>query len=303
MNLGKSLKHAALLLFATFAFAQTAPWTPPYDFNRDVEYAAPDGTPLLMDIVVPAGKGPFPTIVCFPGNAWGYYKNDKSQFGYILQEAAKRGFAAASVNIRAVGRARKREDLAGPFPVPLLDAKAAARFLRDHAAEYHLDPARFGAAGWSSGATVALLLAMTGPGDGFEPPGTEPVRFKAVASNAGTTDMVSEHAFQISIGDIYDGTTDMTILSLMIGGTPQSDPKVWASASAITYARKNAPAVLLLHGENDKGTSPDNARKLDAALKVAGADSTLVMVPAVNHVLHLSNRDEVWRFFDEKLKK
>lgn len=306
MNLGKSLKHAAILLLATMAFAQTAPepWTPPYDFHDNVVYATHGDEPLLMDIAVPSGKGPFPAILCFPGTVWGTWKADKSSFAYILRDAAmKRGYVMACADIRGVGKARKPEEVKGRFPAPLLDAMAAACYLRDHAGDYHIDTTRMGASGWSSGGSVTLLLALTKSVDGFKSAGCEPISFKAVVANAAATDMAAHHAHKVATGDIYEGTTDTTVISLLIGGTAQDDPKIWSAASPITYARVGAPPILLLHGDKDQRTVPDQSKRLAEALKVTGSECTLIMVPGAGHTLSLSNREEVWKFFDEKLKR
>lgn len=158
----------------------------------------------------------------------------------------------ACADIRGVGKVRKPEDVKGLFPAPLLDAKAAGRFLRDHAGEYHIDTARMGVSGWSSGACVSLLLALTRPSDGFDLPEGEPVRFKAVVANAAASDMAAHHAYKVATGDVYEGTVDTTVISLLMGGTPRTNPKHWAAASPITYARAGVPPVLLLHGEKDR---------------------------------------------------
>jgi acetyl esterase/lipase len=304
-NLLKSLVLLSLLAVRPAVMAQTAAptWTPPYDFNDDVVYTTVDGTPLRMDIAVPAGQGPFPAILCFPGTVWGTWKIDKSSFAYILRDAAnRRGYVMACADIRGVGKAQKPEDVKGLFPAPLMDAKAAAHFLRDHAGEYHIDTTRMGISGWSSGACVSLLLALTRPSDGFDLPQSEPVRFKAVVANAAASDMAAHHAYKVATGDVYEGTADTTVISLLIGGTPQTNPKNWAAASPITYARAGVPPVLLLHGEKDQRTVPDQSRKLAAALKAAGSECTLILVPEAGHTLSLCNRAEVWAFFDEKLK-
>src|SRR5436853_463217 len=77
-----------------------------------------------------------------------------------LSFACTAGCLAAAVNYRLSGEA--------PFPAALEDCKCAVRWLRAHAGEYNLDPARVGAYGNSAGGHLALLLGMVGKDAGFE---------------------------------------------------------------------------------------------------------------------------------------
>jgi dipeptidyl aminopeptidase/acylaminoacyl peptidase len=95
---------------------------------------------------------------------------------------------------------------------------------------------------------------------------------------------------------------DTRVVSLLIGGTPREDPRAWAVASPISYAWAGGPFVLLLHGGKDIEIPPEHSQELASALQSPGADCTLILAPEVGHVLCLSSHEEVWRFFDEKLK-
>ena len=60
----------------------------------------------------------------------------------------------------------------GAWPTNLVDCKNAVRFLRAHAAQYHLDPNRIAVAGGSAGGHLALMVALTGDQDHLEPSGS-----------------------------------------------------------------------------------------------------------------------------------
>ena len=75
---------------------------------------------------------------------------------------AKRGFATATVEYRVAGEAM--------FPAAIYDVKAAIRWLRAHAGEFHLDPERFGITGGSAGGNIAVLTAVTFGDSRFEGP-------------------------------------------------------------------------------------------------------------------------------------
>ncbi len=72
----------------------------------------------------------------------------------------KSGYAVASINYRFAN--------AAIFPAQIEDAKAAVRWLRANAAQYHFDPKRIAAFGNSAGGHLAALLGTTGGIKGFE---------------------------------------------------------------------------------------------------------------------------------------
>jgi acetyl esterase/lipase len=81
---------------------------------------------------------------------------DKTKNDWLPRQLAERGFAAFSIEYRPSTTA--------PFPAALEDVQAAVRFVRAHAARYHVDPRRLAAAGGSSGGHLAALLATWGEG-------------------------------------------------------------------------------------------------------------------------------------------
>jgi dipeptidyl aminopeptidase/acylaminoacyl peptidase len=55
-------------------------------------------------------------------------------------------------------------------------------------------------------------------------------------------------------------------------------------ASPVTYARSDAPPILLIHGDTDTTVKPEQSLKLYAALKTAGArDVALMLIHDVGH--------------------
>ena len=89
-----------------------------------------------------------PAVIFFPGGGYGFV-------GFLrnAKELAERldplGIAVIGLKYRT-GR---------PVEVPLLDAERAIRYVRNHAAEWGLDPDRIGVAGQSAGANLVLNLA------------------------------------------------------------------------------------------------------------------------------------------------
>lgn len=104
-----------------------------------------------MDIYVPANaKKPMPAILWIHGGAWRMGSKEDTPAPFFM----KSGFLVASINYRFSNKAI--------FPAQLEDAKAAVRWLRDHAKEYNIDPNRIAAFGNSAGGHLSALLGTTG---------------------------------------------------------------------------------------------------------------------------------------------
>lgn len=134
----------------------------------DVEFANLTGfRPLQLDLYTPRPiKGGAPLVVWVHGGGWN--RGDSrtaggfADFPAVLASVAARGFVVASVNYRLSGEARIADQVR--------DIKSAVRFLRAHAADYGLDPARVYLVGGSAGGQLAALAATTCGVPAFDPP-------------------------------------------------------------------------------------------------------------------------------------
>jgi acetyl esterase/lipase len=126
----------------------------------DVRYTADPAPPLALDILRPdpLPAAPMPLVMELHPGAW-MFGGKHAERNRML---AERGFATASVDYRPSTTA--------PFPAQIDDVRAAVNFLRAHAAEYHLDPDRFGIWGESSGGHLAALLGTAGEHNEYVPP-------------------------------------------------------------------------------------------------------------------------------------
>lgn len=125
----------------------------------DVPYSDRSKT-LKLNLVLPnEGDGPYPVIVYIHGGGWliGDKNHVQTQQIYRLLYA---GYAVCCINYRLSDEAK--------WPLPLHDCKAAIRFLRANAENYHLDTERIGACGNSAGGHLAAMLGTTGGKPEFE---------------------------------------------------------------------------------------------------------------------------------------
>ena len=125
----------------------------PYEVDEtDVAFARPGGQDLIARIYRPRGTaaGPLAAIVDVHGGAWA--RGDHTTGALHCQALAASGLVVASLGFRQAPDHR--------HPVPNMDVSAGVRYVRAHASQLGIDPARIGLVGSSSGGQVALAVAL-----------------------------------------------------------------------------------------------------------------------------------------------
>lgn len=234
----------------------------------EVVYSRAGGVELRMDIAVPEGAGPFPAVVCLHGGGWSM--GSKKSFHRALGEFAAQGVVAATAQYRLAPGAR--------FPVQLDDVRAAVRFLRAHAAEWKIDPARVSLLGASAGGHLALLAAFRQAGS--------PDAVDKVIGISGPTDLRDwrmgpgpEENLRQTVGKSGAG-----LLVDLLGETDRSAP-VYAAASPVAQVRPGLPPVLLFHWKEDQAVAAEQAARLAARLAEAGVPCQAVWFEGRGHAL------------------
>lgn len=221
----------------------------------DVPYMAADteySQRHTLDIYLPnEGVGPFPTIIDVFGG--GLYFGNKSS--HKLEPALKllaKGYAVVSPNYSLIWQA--------PFPQQILELKAVIRWVKAHAGEYQLAENRLALMGESSGAHLALLIAVTADTDtfnkrtfGLEPQFSE--RVQAVIALYGPYEFDKFQAqFKASgVRPKYQETGQATSFEGQLFGkqAPASQPNLVTAYNPVSYFNQKMPPVLAFVGEAD----------------------------------------------------
>lgn len=250
------------------------PGTGTYSTIMDVEYAHRADKPLLLDLRIPDGPGPFPVIVYLHSGAW--ISGDRTG-GPAIRQAA-RGYAVASIEY----------SLAPDYtwPAQIEDCKAAVRWLRANAKKYRIDPERVGVFGTSAGGHLAAVLGTSGgiaSLEGIALGNAEySSRVKAVIDFYGPTDLLKLDAQKLPCIPL-DGNASYMPPSLLMGCAIQTCQEKTKTASPMTYVTPDDPPFLILHGLLDCLVSWQQSSMLDAALKTAGVSSKFVILPNGDH--------------------
>ena len=270
--MSKGLAIAVVLGFSLVAPAADGPLAPRWTQEKgirvatNIPYAVHGGETLKLDIAVPEGKGPFPTVVCFHGGGWRF--GNRTDMGNYIRRLAENGYAAATVSYRFMPK--------HTFPAQIEDAKTSVRFLRKHASELDLDPTKFAALGLSAGGHLSLLLGMTDKSAGFD--GTlypeQSSAVQAVVDFFGPTDL--------NLYCCSEGLRDSFMVPLL-GIKCKEDPALVKRASPISYVSKSSAPTLFVHGNADVIVPIIHSETLMAKLKEAGVATAMVTVPLGGH--------------------
>ena len=207
-----------------------------------------------LDVWVPrsASTRPLPVVVFFYGGGW--VKGERGSYGFAARAFASRGYVVVVPDYRLVPETR--------FPGFIEDGAAAVRWAQDHAAEYGGDPKQILLSGHSAGAYIGAMLALDR--HYLDAAGVKSGAIKGAALLSGPY-------------DFYPWTEDRGRDAL--GNWPRP-----LETQPITYARRDAPPLLLMHGTADTVVRPYNAEHLAAALHKQGTVAELKLYPGKSHI-------------------
>lgn len=250
--------------------------------TEDVAYAKEPGHAGRMNLYVPDTPGPHPVLLWTFGSGW---KSDQGNHNgqSIAGHLTSRGYALVTFSVRSSAQAQ--------FPSQVEDAKAAFEWVEAHAGEYRLDASRIALGGSSSGAWDAL---MGGLSDISEPHTGEA---KAIVDFFGPTDFATMDAQmlpgacdelnrRLKLTDCKDDPH--SVESLMLGKPVQEDKALTRRANPGSYAGKDDPPTLVVHGRADMIVPHQQSEELVAGLKAAGAPYVFYEVPGVGHSMKIA---------------
>jgi len=247
-----------------------------------------------LDLFIPQSAKPTPLIVWIHGGGWvGGSKNSAPS----AKEFLEAGYAVASINYRFSNHA--------VYPAQIFDSKAAVRFLRANAKKYNIDPDHIGVWGASAGGHLVSLLGTTSDIKELEGDlGNLNVssRVQAVVDVFGPADFM-KYAEHSGSNSVFGANS---LLSKLLGGPIPDNKELAKMASPALYCTKDDAPFLILQGDKDLLVPHQQSREFHDALKKAGVESTLIIVPGAGHdarVFGSGNREKVGEFFAKYLKK
>ncbi|HEY4416096.1 MAG TPA: alpha/beta hydrolase [Verrucomicrobiae bacterium] len=259
--------------------------------DKNLEYAQVNGQALLLDIYRPAHPAKkLPVIVWLYGGAWKSGNKDFCPIAFMATQQV----AIVSINYRL-------DDVA-KFPAQLNDCKGAIRWLRANADKYALDPDHIGIFGASAGGHLAALLGTTADNPSLE---------GNVGGNLGFSSRVECVCAFYPPTDLNRLVSDPKVradpkgdVAKLIGGAVSENVAKANFASPIFYVSKNSAPFFLMHGGADKLVPPEQSEILYGALKRAGVEVYLEIIPNKAHgiIAPPDVAQKIYQFFQQHLQ-
>jgi len=249
------MQHSSFILALACAATLAAA---PID-KKDVEYARPDGKPLLLDLHVPDGPGPFAAAILIHGG--GFDEGSKStNVRPLFEPLSDAGFAWFSIDYRLAPAVH--------FPEAMEDVNSAIRWVKAHAVEYRVDVSRIAIVGESAGGffvnyaathetpatKVAAVVDFYGPSDYGKlalARREHPERFNTAAINRHAAHGGGIHFFGV---DQLDGAGLAKLRAL----------------APIAAVHKGMPPFLVIHGTKDDQVSFEQSTVFCDAIQQVG---------------------------------
>ena len=121
---------------------------------RDIEYSRPNGISLRLDASLPPSETKTPAVVVVHGGGW-VAGDRRYSVEPLFLPLSSAGFAWFSISYRLATNVTD-------FGVAIDDVQSAIRFVKEHAAEYNVDPDRIALVGESAGGQLAEMAALRG---------------------------------------------------------------------------------------------------------------------------------------------
>lgn len=217
---------------------------------------------LQLDVYLPTAKteNNGASIIVVHGGSWnGGRRSDFPRWNGWLCD---RGFTVFDVDYRL-----------SPQPNYLTapdDIKTAVRWVKEHSAEFNIDPQRLALMGRSAGAHIALLAAYTMDG------------VRAAVSFYGPVDLLWAYDIRGN-KKVHDGP-----LSLInfLGGRPGDSEEMrerYLTASPVSYVNESTPPTFLAHGGRDGLVWWKNMERLGEKLAAAHVPHEIHFIAYAHH--------------------
>lgn len=283
------LVSIALLTFAAAAADVKIP--DDVTFERNIEFANPDGQHLQLNLAQPKNAtAALPAVVCIHGG--GFRAGTRESYDKLCVTLAQHGYVAITVTYRLAPKY--------PFPAAVQDSKSAVRWLRANAAKYHVDPARIGVTGGSAGGHLAQYLGVTAGVKEFEGEGNpdQSSAVSCVVNYYGPSDLTKSYGASVDAAEV---------LPLFLGGGLETKRREHIVASPLYWVTPFAAPTLLVHGTDDKYVAYEQAKWMHDKLKASAVEVELLTLPGAGHGFKGADAETAEKaliqFFDKHLKR
>ncbi len=240
--------------------------------QKDVEYARPGGKPVLLDLHVPDGAGPFPAAILVHGG--GFDEGSKStNVRPLFDVLANAGFAWFSIDYRLAPEAK--------FPQAMEDLNSAIRWVKTNAGKYHVDASKVVLIGESAG---GYLVNYAGTHETPETKVAAVVDFYGPVDYGKLAELRRDHPEQFNMASISRHASHGGGIHFF--GAEQLDAQGLAklrTVSPIYGVHKGMPPFLCIHGTKDDQVSYEQSPMMCDAMHKVGSPCELITIEGGGH--------------------
>jgi len=234
------------------------------------------------ELRVPAGAGPHPVAVLIHGGCFKAMYATLKDLAPMADALKEHGIATWNIEYRRLGQP------GGGWPNTYLDVSRAVDHLRKIASEHRLDLNRVVIVGHSAGGHLAMWAASRARVPAASSIHTDnPLPVRGVINLAGPIDMTANIQG-------YEGLCRDTVITSLMGGTPQTVPEHYSSVSINKLVPLGVPQVIVI-GEFEDFLPRPIAESYVRAATQSGDQARLVVIPRVGHFEIASPRASPWR--------
>lgn len=206
-----------------------------------------------LDVYLPKQNavGASAVLIFFHGGSW--HDGEREGYGFLGRAFAARGFVTVIADYRKAPSVR--------FPAFVQDTASAIAWVHANISKYDGDADRIFIMGHSAGAHIAMMTAL------------DP---QWLAANNLTPNVIKGVIGLAGPYDFLPLTSDSSKIAL--GQWPDL-----TETQPITYARGDAPPLLLLTGDKDTVVKPRNSKILSEKIQALGGQQQLRIYPDVDH--------------------
>lgn len=242
---------------------------------RDIRYVEGPGYRMKLDVYHRrGGSGRRPTLLQIHGGGWVLGSKNDQGLPLVLHLAA-RGWVCVSVDYRLAPRAT--------FPAPIVDIKAAIRWIREHASEYPMDPDFIVVTGGSAGGHLASLVALSQNDPEYQP-GFEEIdtSVRGCVAFYGIYDFTDRHGVWPHRG--LTGLLEKTVMKASL----EEAKEAYERASPMSRIHHGAPPFFVIHGDTDTMVPVEQARHFVDLLRAATSSPVVYAeIPGAQHAFEI----------------
>ncbi|NJW52116.1 pectinesterase family protein [Salinimicrobium oceani] len=196
--------------------------------REDLIYKTTAEKDLTADVYLPRSeKGErFPAVLLIHGGGW--LTGSKENLQPLAQQLAVNGYVAITASYRLGTEA--------VYPAGVLDLKDAVKWMKENAADFHIDPEKIAVLGASAGGHLATLVGVTSNSEIYTSQKSDfSDEVQAIVNIDGIVSFVHP--------DAEEGWMAATWL----GSTKAEGPETWKEASPLEYVDEQSPPSLFIN--------------------------------------------------------